>query len=405
MRVLVVFILLLSTVAQAQIDKSFYIIARNTGEQIMPNDDTIRVMGFTEEITDNALFPGPTLIMNEGDSVEIELFNFSQGAPHTIHLHGLDVDQENDGVPALSFEIPHLESGFYYFKAPHPGAYLYHCHVASPIHVQGGMFGVILVRPADGSQTTWDGGYDYDVTTSLIMNEVDTVWHNDTIIKHDYDTSMTMNMIEIPKYEPQFFMVNGLSENQIADSNLMVSTSVGAVAYVQLLNIGNYANRLVFPSEFGTQIISSDGRPFPSVEVSDTVWIYPGERYCVLGTMDDEGIEMIDIDYVNLNTGLIEDTQQVPIVTEGFVGNDIQHPRRLALWPNPAQDEVTVRFFGETFSGEMKVFNLQGKEVQFAKIIDSKQLKLETNQLESGAYIVVFKDNLGNAFEEKLIVE
>lgn len=396
---------LLGSSVFAQIDKSFYLIARNTGEQIMPNDDTIRVMGFAEEIDANVTFPGPTLIMNEGDSVEIELFNFSQGAPHTIHLHGLDVDQANDGVPMFSFDIPHLESGFYYFKAPHPGAYLYHCHVASPIHVQGGMFGVILVRSADGSQTTWDGGYDYDVTTSLMMNEVDTVWHNDTIIKHDYDTSMTMPMVMIPKYEPQFFMVNGLADGQIADSNLMVSTSVGAVAYVQLLNIGNYGNRLVFPPDFGAQIISSDGRPLPAVEVSDTVWMFPGERYGVLGTMDEEGIEMIEIDYVNMNTGVVEGSQEVPIVTQGFVSTKESEGNDLKIWPNPSTKEVVVKLEKNLSQGVLNVINLQGQLIFSTHLEEGSEFLLNVSNIPSGTYVILVRDDVGNIFQEKLLVE
>ena len=121
--------------ASSQQDLNFLLIARNTGEKILTNNDTIRVFGFAQSLGEQPGVPGPTLEMNEGDSVHIDLWNVSQGAPHTIHLHGLDVDQQNDGVPHLSFDVHHMDHGYYHFKAPHAGTYLYHCHVASTIHV------------------------------------------------------------------------------------------------------------------------------------------------------------------------------------------------------------------------------------------------------------------------------
>ena len=92
------------------------------------------LMGFTPLMGSPIDIPGPTLRYTEGDSVQLQLRNMSQGASHTIHLHGLDVDQWNDGVPHLSWEVGHNETKSYYFKAPHPGTYLYHCHFTSSFY-------------------------------------------------------------------------------------------------------------------------------------------------------------------------------------------------------------------------------------------------------------------------------
>jgi len=56
-------------------------------------------------VTDGFItLPGPLLSYNEGQQVDL---NFTNPSPesHTIHLHGLDVDQANDGVPATSFQV------------------------------------------------------------------------------------------------------------------------------------------------------------------------------------------------------------------------------------------------------------------------------------------------------------
>ena len=143
-----VFFVATSLSAMAQEVVNHLLIARNLGEKVMHDGLSLRTFGFAQTLNEQPPIPGPTLYANEGDSVVLDLFNVSQGAPHTIHLHGLDVNQENDGVPHLSFEVHHMDHGFYYFVAPHPGTYFYHCHVVSSIHVQAGMYGVFIVKPS-----------------------------------------------------------------------------------------------------------------------------------------------------------------------------------------------------------------------------------------------------------------
>jgi len=63
------------------------LIARNLGEKVMHDGDTLRTFGFAQSLGEHPPIPGPTLYANEGDSVILDLFNVSQGAPHTIHLH------------------------------------------------------------------------------------------------------------------------------------------------------------------------------------------------------------------------------------------------------------------------------------------------------------------------------
>ena len=335
---LVIWYFLIGQFSISQIDQSIFLIARNTGKKVMSNGDTIRTMGYAYELTDNPTVPSPLLEMFEGDSIEIDMWNVSQGHPHTIHLHGLDVNQENDGVPHLSFDVDHMDHGFYYFKAPHAGTYLYHCHVVSPIHLQGGMYGMIIVHPKNEENHTWTDGYEYEFDASLLFSEIDTIWHNDTIIKHD-TTSM---MVHIPDYYPQFYLANGLSDDQIDDS-LEIKTAVDAITYVRLGNMGYKGNRVIFPSEFNATIIDSDGRPLPSVEVSDTVYLWPGERYGVIGSMPAEGEFELVVDYLDMNSDSLENTQYIPIIVEGFsetisTSEEMEH----RVYPNPANNWLHV---------------------------------------------------------------
>ncbi|MBL4625072.1 MAG: multicopper oxidase domain-containing protein [Flavobacteriales bacterium] len=332
------------TLIFAQNDVDVFLIARNTGEKVLSNNDTIRVFGFADNLGSQPGVPGPTIIANEGDSVHIDVWNVSQGAPHTIHLHGLDVDQQNDGVPHLSFDIPHMDHGFYHFKAPHAGTYLYHCHVASTIHVQAGMYGLIIIKPTDGSNTTWNNGYYYHHDFSYFLSEIDTLWHTDSVLEHDHDTAFAIHYIEIPKFDPQFFLINGFSDQQLAENQVELISEAGSRNYIRLTNIGYCGVRVIMPSRLFAKIIDSDGRPLPQVEITDTIYVYPGERYGVLTEAFEEFTDSIEFEYFDLNTNQPKNSQFVPVTIAGFnrveeVNSSIAN---VVVSPNPLTSETVL---------------------------------------------------------------
>lgn len=366
MRAFLILTFLWSTLGWSQQSVSKLLIARNTGIKILANQDTIRVFGFAESLNQQPGVPGPTIIANEGDSVHIDLWNVSQGAPHTIHLHGLDVNQENDGVPHLSFDVGHMDHGYYNFKAPHAGTYLYHCHVASTIHVQAGMYGLIIIKPTDGSNTTWNGGFPFEKEYSYFLSEIDTTWHNNKVLEHDHDTGHSVQPVHIPKFEPQFFLINGFSDQQLVNENQEFNSTKGEVDYIRLTNIGYYGSRVIFPAELNAKIISSDGRPFANPEASDTVFFFPGERYGVLTEASSEFTGQIRFDYIDLNTMAIKNTQIIPVNVSGVFSSEFFESKVSALnvFPNPFDDNALLQFNlldkGEV---EIKIFDLAGKQV------------------------------------------
>lgn len=385
---LIGFLLLLLLAAPAQAQQQLFLVGRTIGYKYLHDGDSVRIFGFDTDYFTSPLSPGPTLYMNEGDSVELEFFNFSQGAPHTIHLHGLDVNQANDGVPHLSFEVYHMESGFYRFTAPHAGTYLYHCHVVSAVHVQAGMYGLIIVRPPDGSNTTWDGGYAFDQEHAFFMSEVDVNWHLDSVLDHDYDTTMTTHMVPVPEYHPQYFLVNGYSEQQL-DTAADFQTSIGAVNYLRMSNIGYYGNRIIFPSIMDAQIISSDGRPLPQIDLSDTLEIYPGERFGILSTSNIEYTDSIAVEYFDLNTGIIHDTQYIEIKVEGVFGTNDLEQQSLAfnVWPNPSNGLFTLDFATLNSKKTIQVYDHLGRIIA-GHTTNLAQYQLDLSTVASGVYFV-----------------
>lgn len=70
----------------------------------MPDGEKIYIWGFSDKNeVGSATLPGPTIQVNEGDRVRVTMTNIGPSvanAPrpnHTIHLHGLDVNQRWGG--------------------------------------------------------------------------------------------------------------------------------------------------------------------------------------------------------------------------------------------------------------------------------------------------------------------
>ena len=347
-------------------------------QHILWDNTPTMLMGFTSTMSGNIDIPGPTLNYFEGDSVELKLRNMSQGASHTIHLHGLDVNQQNDGVPHLSFEVGHNDTKSYFFKAPHPGTYLYHCHVTSALHVQAGMYGLLIVKPNTGINETWDGGFLYDSEYAWMTSELDLEWHEDSIINSPHDT--TTVEVRLPDYNPDYFLVNGRSEQELNNENIAVNAAANEVILLRLANIGYYGNTYHFPMHLNARIISSDGRPLPSIEFSDSLSIMPGERYQVLLQSTNELEALIEVDYINLNTQIVENTQEISVLISGYFSVLENRNEVINIYPNPSLGKLHF----STEINEIELYDLNGRLLKTkvnANFID-------ITDLEKGSYLI-----------------
>ncbi len=103
----------------------------------------------------NGQNPGPTLRVKQGETLEVTLRNELPGGQGvTIHWHGYDVPASEDGVPGVTQDA--VQPGgehVYRFTADDPGTYWYHSHQNSSVAVAKGLFGLLIVEPAEGDHT------------------------------------------------------------------------------------------------------------------------------------------------------------------------------------------------------------------------------------------------------------
>lgn len=273
------------------------------GTLIAPDGQRLYIWGYSDQNRPGtATLPGPLLRVKEGEQVRLILVNLGPSlekgvqARHTIHLHGLDVDTANDGVPHTSADLGVGDSFTYSFTAPHAGTYWYHCHVDTVEHLQMGMYGALVVMPADNTRRAWSGGPVYDREVTMVLSEVDPVWHKAVHSRQAYDKS---------DYRPKYHLINGKAFPEVAvDPKSIITGEVGDHVLVRLLNTG-YTWKSMHLHGFHFQVIASDGRPLQAPLNKDTLSLAPGERYDILVHLDKKGAYPFHSHVIldNLNNG------------------------------------------------------------------------------------------------------
>jgi len=238
--------------------------------------------------------PSIHLEMIQGQFITVHFNNASQ-MDHTIHFHGMDVDQQNDGVPSTSFAVPPFGTYDYEFTAPHAGTYHYHCHVDTVIHYHRGMIGAVIVRPPNGATNlAWDGGPTFD-------EEV--LWHLQT-----FDLAWKDEMVSGPataRHRPNVFLLNGKqTADALVDPFTVVNFEVGQTAYLRVVNSAYQWGRVRLGG-LPFQVVASDGRPMRKVPTTDVWEIGPGERYDFLLQSEVPVSVEATVDYLDDYTGQI----------------------------------------------------------------------------------------------------
>ena len=103
-----------------------------------------------EALTFNGRSPGPELRVHEGDLVEVTLFNKDVEDGVTIHWHGVDVPDAEDGVAGVTQDaVEPGQSYTYRFLASQVGTFWYHTHQDSAEDVKRGLYGAFVIEPAE----------------------------------------------------------------------------------------------------------------------------------------------------------------------------------------------------------------------------------------------------------------
>jgi FtsP/CotA-like multicopper oxidase with cupredoxin domain len=130
-----------------------------TADPSRPADVTVSLTARQERIhlatgeevdgyTVNGTSPGPTIRAVEGQLVQVTLTNANVPDGVTLHWHGVEVPNAEDGVAGVTQDAVAPGTSFTYrFAANHAGTFWYHSHQVSHRQVQGGLLGALVVSP------------------------------------------------------------------------------------------------------------------------------------------------------------------------------------------------------------------------------------------------------------------
>ena len=128
-------------------DRSFRLVAQEA-EVRLPSGRTVEALTFGGSV------PGTELRVEQGELVQVTLENRDVEPGVTIHWHGVDVPNAEDGVAGVTQDaVPPGGSYVYRFRANQVGSFWYHSHESSSMQVRRGLFGALVIEERSGSPT------------------------------------------------------------------------------------------------------------------------------------------------------------------------------------------------------------------------------------------------------------
>lgn len=253
-------------------------------------------------------FPSPAIRVREGQVVHTVLDNSGMMWLHTIHHHGIEPSSENDGVGHTSFDVQGTYT--YQWIASHAGTYFYHCHTNTPLHAEMGMYGALIVDPADGSQRAFSGGPAYDVEAIWAVDEIDSSWHS-----LPWDAGTCGGDVGLNDLNPDYFIISGVdgAQSALTDSRVAVNMARGQTLMIRYINAGFLPQSLRLGGLTGS-VVASDGRALPAPVSVTSLDSVAAERYDIMVTPNSSGTYTVEIDIRHWVTGAVLGTARTRIV-------------------------------------------------------------------------------------------
>lgn len=187
----------------------FNLVARE-GFITNPDGGSIYTWGYAEE-SGLMQYPGPTLIVNQGEVINVTLKNeLPQPAGNvSIVFPGHLVTAAGGAAGAMTQEAPPdgVSVVTYSFIATHPGTYTYYSGTRTDLQVEMGLVGALIVRPT-GFDHMNPRAYGHDATRYhyehlLLLTEMDPRIHQ-AVESGIYNVDTT-------DYFPMYWFINGRS--------------------------------------------------------------------------------------------------------------------------------------------------------------------------------------------------
>lgn len=274
-----------------------------------PDGDSLLVWGYA--VDGGAMqYPGPTLIVNQGDFVTINLthdlgvadmpvsmvFPGQVGVSASGGTQGL-LTRESDGVTDGQDDNG-TDTVTYTFTATNAGTYLYNSGTRPELQIEMGLLGAMVVRPSAANQVYGHADTAFDQEYLFLLTEMDPQVH--------YLAALGLfDSIDNSAYSPVLWFINGRnSPDTMADANVEGDTAnwypnqpysalarihPGETVLARVVNAGRdlhpfhtHGNHITIVGRDGRMLESTAGAGPDLARVDFTIQTVPGSTYDAL---------------------------------------------------------------------------------------------------------------------------
>ena len=190
-----------------------------TGGPALPGTTVTKWWGFSDSATGIPTLPGPVLVVNQGDTVTVNLTN-NLAVTTSILFDGQPVIPDTTGVGAGGTKS-------YAFNASAPGTYLYEAGLipGTQYQVAMGLYGVLVVRPSGAPGQAYGASTAFDDEALVVLGEIDPVLNG----------SANPVAFDLRNFAPKFQLINGQAYSSAAPS---IATTGGNKLLLRYANAG-----------------------------------------------------------------------------------------------------------------------------------------------------------------------
>jgi FtsP/CotA-like multicopper oxidase with cupredoxin domain len=218
----------------------------------------------------NGSIPGPVLKVQEGSEIVVQIENDGD-LEATVHWHGLRLDNRYDGTHETQAPIGVGERFTARVKFPDPGAYWYHPHIREDYGQEVGLYGNVLVEPADPDY--WPpANREFALTLDDILLEDGRV----APFSRSETTYVAMGRFG------EVLLVNG-------ETDLSIDASRGEVVRFYLTNTANTRTFRVAVPGARMKLVGGDSGRVEQEQLVEDVVLAPSERVVVDVLFDEAG--------------------------------------------------------------------------------------------------------------------
>lgn len=264
-----------------------FTLTATDGTIVTPEGNSLYFWGLANA-ADPVQYPAPTLIVNQGDTVTINLINNLQENVSLIFPGQQGVMTVGGVFAVLAQEaLPNGGTVTYSFVAANPGTFMYQSGTDVRLQVEMGIVGALIVRPLTMNQAYNHADSAFDREVLFLETEMDP-------IIHELVQTGRKDLVDFSHYFPTYWFLNGrAAPDTMAMANVawlpnqpyncMPRIHPGERLLMRIIDAGNdihpfhtHANHMLIIAQDGMLLESAPGNGADLAELNYTITVSPG---------------------------------------------------------------------------------------------------------------------------------